>query len=126
MLAGNAGHVAGDCLQRLHCGQASVDINAVALAAGYQPSDQQPLLGIDSLRLHRVRRRTAGLNMEQRLQFRPVRTCPYQACGGSTAQQEIDGIDNNGFAGSGFAAKDGQPFGQTDAQIIDDCKIFNG
>jgi hypothetical protein len=42
------------------------------------------------------------------------------------SQQQIDGIENNRFAGPGLSTQYGQAAGEVDLQVIDDGKIADG
>ena len=41
------------------------------------------------------------------------------------SQQQVHRVDDDGFAGAGFAAQNGQSTVETDIQVVDDGEIFD-
>ena len=69
----------------------------------------------------------AGIgNFKKGLQLGAFSTTAHQIGRCATAQQQVYRIEDDGFAGTGFPAEDGQTIGKTDLQIINNGKISNG
>ena len=70
---------------------------------------------------------TAGIgNLKKGFQLCAFSTGAHQIGRCATSQQKVYRIEDNGFAGTGFPAEDGQTLGKTDLQIIDNRKISDG
>ncbi len=98
----------------------------MAVAGGYDPSDDQPVLRAIPLIRQYARNFTFSRDGKQRLQFRAVGPGAHHFRRGPAAQNQVDGIDDDGFAGPGFAGQDGEPPLELHTEVIDDGKIFYG
>jgi hypothetical protein len=49
-----------------------------------------------------------------------------ERCHSPAAQQKIDGIDDDGFAGTGLSAQNGQTTIKGYPKVVDDGKVANG
>jgi hypothetical protein len=62
-------------------------------------------------------------DVEERLELSRFGARSHHVRGRAAAQDQIDGVDDDGFAGAGFAGEDCQPRVETDVEVVDDGKV---
>jgi hypothetical protein len=74
---------------------------------------------------HYIRHPSGSRYFKKSFQFGIFGPGAHQICGCAAAQQQIHRTEDDGFAGPGFTAENGQSSGKTDLQIVNDGKIPN-
>ena len=87
---------------------------------------QQAVARRITVRHHGPGRGAVRRHLKQGFEFGAFGPGADQPRGGPAAQQQIDGVDDDGFAGPGFAAENRQPRRQPDAQVLDNGEISDG
>ena len=123
-LAGDAGQIRGNGGQHLNGGHAVIDVGAVAVVCGDDPAHQKAVFGLIAVLGHDFGCDGAWGHVEKRGQFRAFAAVPNHLGTGAKSKQQIDGADDNRFAGTGFTAQNGQPIRKADLQVVNDGEIF--
>ncbi len=104
-----------------------VDEDATFASGGdLAAQDDGVLVGIDAIRFERFGDALLGcaFDLEDRRDHGFVGARADDVARGFVAEQQGQGVDENGFAGAGFAGQQVQARGELDRQVIDHRVVF--
>jgi len=125
MLAVDLHEVFAGLAQLAHGGAAAVDPGpALALRVDGAPQQQGAAGSVEAGVLHPAGQGVG--QVELRGDFRAHRTLAHQGGVAAAAQGQLQGIDEDGLAGAGFAREHREPYADVQIERVDDDEILQG
>ena len=101
----------------------AVDVAARAASTGDDPPQLAFPVAVQVALGQPGARRRQGIEIEQGAEIGPFRPMADHVAVGAVAQQQTDGVHQDGFAGAGFAGDRGHPGRQFQFQFLDNSEI---
>lgn len=125
VLSADVDQAARDFAQSVEGGQTAVDEHLVATASADDPSHEElAVSGFDAKFVKEAGDAVFVLaEFKDALDDGLVFVGPDDIGGGSTGEEEIEGVDDDGFSGPGFAAENGESAVKRDLEVVNDGEV---